>query len=182
MPPLLIQKPPKRFFKSQETNKWKLQWRKKFKNRRKRSKLRQGIIIFRIFVREKIYLKFRSTNRTFGSVPIKPVSSQIESDDEDEAVEESYEEWEREEELLEIDESDAALIEKFMTREPKKQINLAEMIMNKINEAEISSSAESAEQPVVEVSETEKLQNAASELDPKIIEGTKFSFCLIDYN
>jgi essential nuclear protein 1 len=47
---------------------------------------------------------------------------------------------------FDIDEADAALIEKFMTSEPKKQVNLADLIMTKISEADAGSSSDSPHQ------------------------------------
>ncbi|KAI8816272.1 Bystin-domain-containing protein [Fimicolochytrium jonesii] len=61
------------------------------------------------------------------------------SDEDDEAVMDGdeYEEYDVDAvDDIEIDEADAALIEKFMAKEPKKQMNLSDLIMSKIAAAE----------------------------------------------
>ncbi|KAJ1548921.1 hypothetical protein HK405_012874 [Cladochytrium tenue] len=69
------------------------------------------------------------------------ISDAVDDGDEqdDFEVDEAEEDWDADAEYenqLGIDQSDAALIEKFMNSEPKKQINLADAIMAKIQEAE----------------------------------------------
>ncbi|KAI9097176.1 Bystin-domain-containing protein [Phlyctochytrium arcticum] len=70
---------------------------------------------------------------------LPPVTSRItraDSDDEEAALAEGYEDFEAFEEDLDIDEADRALMEKFMAKEPKKQMNLSDLIMSKIQAAE----------------------------------------------
>ncbi|KAJ3311775.1 snoRNA-binding rRNA-processing protein [Boothiomyces sp. JEL0838] len=78
------------------------------------------------------------------------VFESIEEDDAEEEIdEEEYEDWDEGNELN-IDAADQALIEKFMTNEPRQKLNLSEMIMNKISAAQANAdSNESAKEPTI---------------------------------
>ncbi|TPX69996.1 hypothetical protein SpCBS45565_g02099 [Spizellomyces sp. 'palustris'] len=69
--------------------------------------------------------------------PARPLfTNKVDSDEDVAEVEEEYEEYEGYEEDFEIDEADQALIDKFMAKEPRKQMNLSDLIMSKIQAAE----------------------------------------------
>ncbi|KAJ3278039.1 hypothetical protein HDU79_001914, partial [Rhizoclosmatium sp. JEL0117] len=68
---------------------------------------------------------------------------------------------------LDIDEEDAALIEKFMAKEPRKQLNLADLIMEKLSEA---ATAPKPIDPAKEKEIQDNMYKDSSNLDPKIIE------------
>ena len=83
------------------------------------------------------------------------VESENEYVEEVEEVDENeYEEWQTDAVQLDINPEDQALLEKFMTNEPKKQINLADLIMSKFNDAQ---------QPVPN-------EQPFPEMNPKVIE------------
>ncbi|KAJ3084646.1 hypothetical protein HK100_009269 [Physocladia obscura] len=74
---------------------------------------------------------------------------------------------------LNIDVADAALIEKFMNPAPKKQLNLADLIMEKLDEAANQQTTAAAATPLDPTAEKLRLDNEykdSSSLDPKIIE------------
>ncbi|TPX55464.1 hypothetical protein PhCBS80983_g05311 [Powellomyces hirtus] len=85
------------------------------------------------------------------------------SDDEGEGGEgEEYEEYEEYDgadggDLLDIDEADQALIDKFMAKEPRKQMNLSDLIMGKIAAAEAAGAATSTTNPDAPPSMNEKI-------------------------
>ncbi|KAJ3410601.1 hypothetical protein HDV05_003551 [Chytridiales sp. JEL 0842] len=94
-------------------------------------------------------------------------SSMAASDDEnsDEEVEEFDEDDMTNPAQWDIDESDAALIDKFMNKTPSStKVNLADLIMSKINQSTV--------QPMGSVTPSQKreLQNARPEIDPKVVE------------
>ncbi|KAJ3407416.1 hypothetical protein HDU80_008844 [Chytriomyces hyalinus] len=71
---------------------------------------------------------------------------------------------------LDIDEADAELIAKYMAREPRKQVNLADLIMNKLSEAAAAPLQEKKLDPEQERIMLENQYKDSSNLDPKIIE------------
>ncbi|KAJ3076711.1 hypothetical protein HDU98_001173 [Podochytrium sp. JEL0797] len=91
------------------------------------------------------------------------------SDDEDENLDDpDFDTDAAYEANLNIDEADAELIDKFMAKEPRKQLNLADLIMEKLSEAANKPAA-----PLDPAKEKERLDNQykdSSDLDPKIIE------------
>ncbi|KAI8901114.1 Bystin-domain-containing protein [Globomyces pollinis-pini] len=77
----------------------------------------------------------------------KPTKNYELDDDEDEINsddEKDFEEWNDGDTGLNIDENDQALIEKFMNPEPKKSLNLSDLIMSKINAANTADALENA--------------------------------------
>ncbi|KAJ3030620.1 UNVERIFIED_CONTAM: hypothetical protein HDU68_008373 [Siphonaria sp. JEL0065] len=71
---------------------------------------------------------------------------------------------------LDIDEADAELIDRFMAKEPRKQLNLADLIMEKLEQA---ANAPADPEPIDPAKEREIQENQykdSSNLDPKIIE------------
>lgn len=75
------------------------------------------------------------------------------SDDED--LNGTYEDYEAD---IDLDEKDKAIMEQFMSSEPKKQATLADIIMNKINNTNSAEQAEKQEEVIPEG------------LDPKVVE------------
>jgi essential nuclear protein 1 len=89
------------------------------------------------------------------------------SDDEEEEEIEEIDEDDLTGGQFEIDEGDAAIIEKFMTRNPAQKVNLADLIMSKINQ-----SMDPKQRPSGDVTPAQKrqIQNQEPEIDPKIVE------------
>ncbi|KAJ3146453.1 hypothetical protein HDU86_008505 [Geranomyces michiganensis] len=74
--------------------------------------------------------------------PSKQFAAADASDDEGADGVEEYEEYEElDGDDLDIDEADQALIDKFMAKEPRKQMNLSDLIMSKIAAAEAAGEA-----------------------------------------
>ncbi|KAJ3057086.1 hypothetical protein HK097_000550 [Rhizophlyctis rosea] len=78
--------------------------------------------------------------------PAKRFTAGGDSDEEvEEYEEEEYEDYDAEAEL-DIDEAEQALIDKFMAKEPRKQVNLSDLIMQKIQAAALAGDV--ADEPV----------------------------------
>ncbi|KAJ3201998.1 hypothetical protein HDU67_000871 [Dinochytrium kinnereticum] len=109
------------------------------------------------------------------SIPSVPIRQEDSDNDVDLEEVEEYEEYEEEYDddtnLLggvELDAAEAAIMEKFMTKEPKRQLNLAELIMSKIDESENRrTDAVAAIDPTDRKASMEHFQ---SSLDPKVVE------------
>ncbi|KAJ3188890.1 hypothetical protein HDU85_004604 [Gaertneriomyces sp. JEL0708] len=89
------------------------------------------------------------------------VPAAMDSDEEEEIIEMTEEDFENFDgyDDLGIDEADAAIMEKFMTKEPKKQLNLSELIMSKIAAAEAG-----------EVDDMDRDEQVPPTLNPKVVE------------
>ncbi|KAI9336960.1 Bystin-domain-containing protein [Obelidium mucronatum] len=101
-------------------------------------------------------------------------SADSDNEDDDEALDQNDPDFDLDGEYeanLDIDEADAQLIEKFMAKEPRKQLNLADLIMEKLSEA--ANAPTTTTEPLDPAKEKELLDNQykdSSNLDPKIIE------------
>ena len=118
------------------------------------------------------------TKAVLPPVPKSKKSLQADEDEDEDIDEVEMEEemdeyeWNNSNDLagsLGIDEADAAVIEKFMTAEPRKQVNLADLIMSKIAENEKSSTDDTPSSTSITAGAF-KGYNEGPQLDPKIIE------------
>ncbi|KAJ3103810.1 hypothetical protein HDU97_009815 [Phlyctochytrium planicorne] len=116
----------------------------------------------------------RQANKFQGEmIPAVPIKKSADDSD-DEMEEEEVEEYDEEEydagdlvETIELDENEASIMEKFMAKEPKRQLNLAELILSKIEEAE---SRESQAANPTESERKVSMYEYQSRLDPKVVE------------
>ncbi|KAI8849717.1 Bystin [Chytridium lagenaria] len=82
-----------------------------------------------------------------------------------------------------MDASEAAIMEKFMAKEPKRQLNLADLIMSKIEESENKPQQDTdTHDPITPQQRKSTLEQFHSTLDPKVVEVyTKVGLLLARY-
>ncbi|EGF79190.1 hypothetical protein BATDEDRAFT_16966 [Batrachochytrium dendrobatidis JAM81] len=88
----------------------------------------------------------------------KDESDDEQEDDENELAEGDYEDFEHDESDLRIDAGDEKLMEKFMNKETKKQINLSDLIMSKIQATNDT------------MAQDQETRNEIPRLNPKVVE------------